>query len=853
MKEESMILYTIENSLKMVTFLLSVFLLIFSVNVSASTLFVDANLVGGDNDGSSWANAYHGDTVMGNRVDPLQQALDVADSRDQIWIADGVYIPSTIYSPSGVKGGACGTSPGDACEGEEDHLKTFNLLDGIKLYGGFDGGETALEDRPRLDDKPDGKLTAETILSGDVNGNDIPRPEFDYNPDDGLDLNDVDYLDASDPRWTTYTNSKKDNVWHVIIMGNDVTEEGVSVVLNGLIIEKGFANNLEPPIRDKKTKEVSNVDVGFMHDHGAGFLGRFDSNITLEEVWMRDHDSKRDGGAWAMLDRNDNAVLTIVPSEFAPNTQSVFENNAVLGAPLVRSRDPDKPRGGFTLQEERALQRGNTMSAPGAMFHGTATIVNSVFKNNISIDDAGVRFFNVMLEVRDSLFEGNRSLGMSFIEVQPGRFQRGKQGGGAGLQYEDRIFKHNVTSLKVINTIFKDNVGANSAPLGIRSFEFTGDSKLGRGKKLIENSKFINNTSLSQTAGAVIAVGFFSAGTNPEILIKDSEFIGNFATTAGAVLNTTNDLTFDNCLFQDNQAIGEGGAIVTTGSDGFLPITRINNSRFIGNSSKGIAATGHRFLSDFANRDRNFPGTRLGDNYMGGAISNILNGTTIINNSVFEDNFVENGNGGAIANGGHGQCAADRGSEESLPSEDCTVDGDQATLYDNTSLTVSNSTFKNNKALNGNGGAIASGKFVSPDPSLELDIIDGDVNLTVQGNTFLGNEASHNGGAIANLDGAFVDSLLTNVFMNNMAAMNGGAVYNNLFDNGTVSMDDDVPSIIDNIVNNDFFNNKAGDLCGAVANFGIVNHFPSSNELDGNLMDGNLNGGTPSDFFPCPE
>ena len=92
------------------------------------TLFVDADApVGGD--GLGWGSAY-GD---------LQAALADAKTRngdavsendvDSIWIAEGVYRPTAELEPG------------------DPRSASFSLVDGVTLYGGFDGTETALEGR----------------------------------------------------------------------------------------------------------------------------------------------------------------------------------------------------------------------------------------------------------------------------------------------------------------------------------------------------------------------------------------------------------------------------------------------------------------------------------------------------------------------------------------------------------------------------------------------------------------------------------------------------------------------------------------------------------------------------------
>ncbi len=97
-------------------------------------VFVDSTAQG-KNDGTSWADAF---------VD-LQDALVVAETGDEIWVAAGVYEPD---------------------RGTGDRTASFQLVSGVGLYGGFAGWEEARDERDWV--------ANEAILSGDLNGDDGP-------------------------------------------------------------------------------------------------------------------------------------------------------------------------------------------------------------------------------------------------------------------------------------------------------------------------------------------------------------------------------------------------------------------------------------------------------------------------------------------------------------------------------------------------------------------------------------------------------------------------------------------------------------------------------------------------------
>jgi hypothetical protein len=105
---------------------------------SAEIIYVKADATGA-NDGTSWEDAFvH-----------LQDALVVAGSGDQVWVAVGVYKP-------------------DQGQNQTPGVRTasFELYAGLALYGGFAGDEETLEERAGLFD--------DTVLSGDLAGDDLP-------------------------------------------------------------------------------------------------------------------------------------------------------------------------------------------------------------------------------------------------------------------------------------------------------------------------------------------------------------------------------------------------------------------------------------------------------------------------------------------------------------------------------------------------------------------------------------------------------------------------------------------------------------------------------------------------------
>ncbi len=101
-----------------------------TIPLHAQNVLYVKNNAKGNNSGISWADAYTS----------LQSALDAASNGNQIWVAAGIYYPT---------------------EDSNDRQATFQIINDVAVYGGFNGSETLLEDRNWRNNN--------TILSGDIN------------------------------------------------------------------------------------------------------------------------------------------------------------------------------------------------------------------------------------------------------------------------------------------------------------------------------------------------------------------------------------------------------------------------------------------------------------------------------------------------------------------------------------------------------------------------------------------------------------------------------------------------------------------------------------------------------------
>lgn len=173
-------------------------------------IFVDVDAITNLQTGGSWTTAHK----------TLGPALARANAGDEVWVASGRYTPATPATPN-------------------PRTVSFVMPGGVTVYGGFAGGEISRAQR--------NPLANPTILSGDINGNDLPN----------------------------FVN-RADNSLEVVAMNADGS------AIDGCIIEGGNANG----------GGASNVGAG-IDVHGQ--------NNNIVNTWFRGNTALGSGGAVAAI------------------------------------------------------------------------------------------------------------------------------------------------------------------------------------------------------------------------------------------------------------------------------------------------------------------------------------------------------------------------------------------------------------------------------------------------------------------------------------------------------------------------------------------------------------------------
>jgi parallel beta-helix repeat protein len=461
--------------------------LTFSTSTHAKIIYVDDDATG-NNDGSSWADSFNF----------LQDALAAAWSSDEIRVAQGIYTPdSNSANPNG----------------SGDRYATFQLINGVTLQGGYAGFGKPDPDALDVD-------LYETILSGDLDGNDV---------------------EVNDPFDLLTEPTRGENSYHVVT-GSETDE---TTILDGFTITAG------------------NADGPYPYGYRGGGMFSESGSLTLTNCTFSGN-SAFDGGGMHNLTYSNHSKPRLSNCTFSENAASgtgggIFNSK---GSPelfncLFSGNASEKNGGGMSSRYSSPILSyctfaGNSAQTGGGMYStdGTPQLTNCTFSDNSAWDGGGIRI--------------GSSRGATLTRCDFTANSATSKGGGIrysgrGMTLTDCTFRGN----------FAGDVGGGVDYSGYISsmhvltnctFTSNSTSKNGGGMYIYSSNPTLTNCTFAQNSADDSGGGMYNRYSSP--IIENCVFNDNSANKGGGIYHYGYcESTLTGCIIRGNRAENDGGGI----------------------------------------------------------------------------------------------------------------------------------------------------------------------------------------------------------------------------------------------------------------------------------------------------
>lgn len=446
-----------------------------------------------EGDGSSWGSAF-GD-LQAALTNPLAQA------GDEIWVAAGTYYPGPENAP---------------------RTSTFQLREGISVYGGFMGNETRRTQRQ--------PSTHVTVLSGDLNHNDSYSTD-----DDGLPVianngeNAFQVLRGANQLTLSGFTVQGGNAW---VLNEDIPSlTDFTVLLGGGM----FNYSVSPTLSDM----IFRYNQGF---NGGGMTNYLGATPVLTNLRFEHNIATQGGGGMVNVQANPQmSQVTFSYNEGTSTAGGLY--NASLISPL-------------TLTDVH-FDHNHAQSGGGISNSSTVAITlnQGSLSHNWAESSGGIGNFYAELHLNNVTLTGNRAT----------------LGSGGGIS-------HNNSQGSLSNVTFTENTSENSggalflndAPLTLTNVTFTNnEGRLGGGmysddsETELTNVTFVGNT--AEGGG-----GMYNSGSSPTLTgctfrENEAEYGGGMYNTFAPFSEADATPTLIDTLFEDNIATDRGGGILNHG------------------------------------------------------------------------------------------------------------------------------------------------------------------------------------------------------------------------------------------------------------------------------------------------
>ncbi|TVQ39399.1 MAG: hypothetical protein EA370_04750 [Wenzhouxiangella sp.] len=358
-------------------------LLLLSLPAWSQTIYVNAE-AGGANNGSSWTDAFT----------DLQLALAQAQSGDEIWVAVGTYLPTSD---------------------ETDRDATFQLKNGVALYGGFAGSEEELGQRDWQDNP--------TILSGDINDS----TDLDGNSYTVVTGSGTDSTAILDGFTVTGGNADDDSAFFIAPArsgGGAYNNHGAPTLAN-IIFTNNSADNLGGAMLSSSNSSPTLTNVTFSNnvaDRGGGMYN-IDSSPSLSNVIFSNNVADRGGAIYNTTNSSpsfNNVTFGNNTAQFGGGMFNTTNSSPTLTNATFSNNTADSTGGGMYNQIDSAPSltnvtfSHNTAGFSGGMFNNidcNPTLINTLVAGNTANLNFPDIFGEVNSDSRHNLIGDDTGLG----------------------------------------------------------------------------------------------------------------------------------------------------------------------------------------------------------------------------------------------------------------------------------------------------------------------------------------------------------------------------------------------------------------------------------------------------------
>ena len=469
------------------------------------TNYVDADATGANN-GSSWEDAYS------FLRDALADANTIPDV-NEIRVAQGIYTPdSNTSNPNGTG----------------DRSVSFQLVNSVVIKGGYAGCSNPDPNVRDID-------LFETILSGDLNGNDV-------SVQDVCDL-------INEP-------SRAENSYHVV----DGSGVDANTILDGFTISNGYAYGIGGGggiwISNGSPSIVNCTLLGNSASSGGG-LRSFSANPTLTNCRFVGNAGYYGGGI-----NSYQGTLTLI--------NCIFSQNVAVG---------DQCRGGGMVNCSDAIFTGCTFTGNssdhdgGGVFNYTdATFTDCIFTQNFAVYDGG-GMFNCGSPTLNNCMFGYNSAGYG------GGLFNHFEGTPEPVILKNCDFQYNFANCGG-GIYCWTHPGYPTGYTSLTMCEFVGNlAENYYGGAVASDSNTLTTLTNCLLCGNKASYGGAIDNYDNSFLLTNCTFTANRASYGGCINNEQSNGTVTNCIFWDDLANVKGSEITLyTGTDLNVSYSDLKNS-----------------------------------------------------------------------------------------------------------------------------------------------------------------------------------------------------------------------------------------------------------------------------------